>query len=121
MTTGSSMTGHVVIVNNTGRVIHAGGCGTLFQVALVSAAYHPAIAWTTCYQGFTIPIGRSSYRVTVDAFYLHCIQHGRSKGVPRCMRHGMPSLPLGSYRAVLFEAGHLIPAPRAIPVQVTGR
>jgi hypothetical protein len=45
MTAGSSMPGRVVVENNTGRAIHVLGCGTLFQVALVSSTHRPAIAW----------------------------------------------------------------------------
>jgi hypothetical protein len=121
MTAGTSMTGKVVIVNNTGQAIHASGCGSLFQVNLVSARYHPEIFWTTCLQRFTIPTGRSSYPVTVDSIYHHCTQHGRSNDVPRCTTHGMPLLPPGSYRATFFQVRHLVPAPPAIPVRVTVR
>jgi hypothetical protein len=68
----------VVVENNTGRAIHVFGCGTLFQVALVSSTYRPAIAWPGCLQPFTIPVGESSYPVTVGARYSQCHQ-GRRK------------------------------------------
>jgi hypothetical protein len=44
MTAGSAIKGRLVVTNNTGRAIHASGCGTLFQVALTSNTYHPDVA-----------------------------------------------------------------------------
>lgn len=121
MAAGSSMAGRVVIENDTGRAIHTGGCITLFQVELVSASYHPTVYWTSCYEPFTIPTGRSSYRITVMAAYNHCSQGRPSPGVKRCLPHGQPPLPPGSYRAVLFQVRPLFPVPPAIAVQVTRR
>jgi hypothetical protein len=120
MTAGSSMTGRAVVDNNTGHAIRAWGCLTLFQVALVSGTYQPAVAWLTCAQTFTIPAGESSYRVTVEASYLQCHQ-GRPQGTVRaCLPGGQPPpLPPGDYHAVLFQAGHLVPVPPAIAVRVT--
>jgi hypothetical protein len=54
------MSGRVVVENNTGRAIRVPGCGTLFQVALGSNKYQPTVAWLSCLQMFTIPIGESS-------------------------------------------------------------
>ncbi len=116
------MSGHVVIENGTGRAIHTSGCLTLFQVALVSSTYHPAIAWLDCLQPFTIPIGQSSYPVTVAASYIQCGQ-GRPSGVIKaCLPGGHPPpLPPGTYRAVLFQSRHLVPVPPPITVRVTSR
>lgn len=44
------MRGRVIVENNTGHAIHVGGCGTLFQVALASKTYRPAVAWLGCLQ-----------------------------------------------------------------------
>lgn len=115
------MAGHVVIENHTGHALHAGGCISLFQVLLVNASYHPAVIWTSCAEPFTIPVGRSSYPITVDASYNHCSQGRPSPGVPRCPRHGSPPLPPGRYQAVLYQSWHLAPVPPAITMQVTSR
>jgi len=120
MTAGSSMPGRVVVENDTGRAIHTSGCLSLFQVALVSSSYHPSVSWFTCLQRFVIPTGRSSYPVTVAATYNQC---GPSKpSVSRCLPGGgMPPLPPGRYRAVLFQFRHLVPVPPPIAIRVTGR
>lgn len=119
MAAGSSMTSRVIIENNTGRVIHARGCGTLFQVVLTSPSYRPTVAWNLCLHRFTIPIGQSSYPVPVAASYLQC-GHSRSPGTIRaCLPGGrMPPLPPGDYRATLFQARHLVQAPPGIAVRV---
>ncbi len=70
MAAGSQMAGRVVVDNDTGRVIHAHGCGALFAVALASSTYHPVITMGACSQAFTIPAGKSSYPVRVLASYL---------------------------------------------------
>ncbi len=112
------MTGRVIVSNDTGRAMHVWGCKTLFQVALTSSSYHPTVAWLACRQRFTIPVGRSSYRVTVVARYLRC---STSPGATRaCLHDGRPPpLPAGHYRAMLFQSRHLVKVPLAIPVEVT--
>jgi|SRR5215470_430006 len=120
MPAGSSMSGHVVIENNTGGAIHTSGCLSLFQVALVSSRYHPAIIWFACLQSFTIPAGQSRYPVTVAASYGQCGQAGPGDAAKACLPGGhMPALPAGIYRAVLFQARHLVPAPPPITIRVT--
>lgn len=114
------MSGRVVVENNTGRAIHASGCLALFQVALVSGSYHPSVAWPLCLQPFTIPAGRSSYPVTVEASYSQCSQGRPQDGLKACLPGPRPPpLPPGDYRATLFQEGHLVPVPPAIPVRVT--
>jgi hypothetical protein len=118
MAGGSSMTGRVVVGNDTGRAIHVWGCQTLLQVALTSSRYRPTMAWLHCRQRFTIPAGRSSYRLTVVARYLQC---SKSLGATRaCLPDGRPPpLPPGHYRAMLFQSRHLVQVPHGIPVEVT--
>ena len=114
------MSGYVVVENNTGHAVHAGGCGTLFQVLLTSSTYRPTAAWLLCSQPFTIPVGQSAYPVTVAASYNMC-RGGRPRGTARaCLPDGHPpSLPLGDYHARLFQAPHLVAAPPAVTVRVT--
>jgi hypothetical protein len=122
MTAGSSMSGRVVIENNTGRAIHTTGCLTLFQVALVSSRYHPPIVWFLCLMSFTIAAGQSSYPVTVSASYAGCGQCRPSGAVRACRPGGhSPALPAGIYRAVLFQQQHLVPAPPPVTIRVSRR
>lgn len=115
MTAGSSIKGRVVVRNNTGRTIHTSGCRTLFQVALSSSSYHPDVAWPLCLQPFAIPVGVSSYRITVAATYLVC----GDRQSPACLPGGgMPPLPPGKYRAMLFQSRHLVQAPPGVLVRV---
>ena len=118
MIAGSSMSGHVVVENNTGHALHATGCISLFQVALGNAQTHPAPAWPLCLQEFTIPTGKSTYPVTVRASYPGCSATVQS-GLPVCLPSGRPPpLPPGNYRAMLFESGNVVPTPPAIDVRV---
>ncbi len=120
MTAGSSMPGRVVIENSTGRAIHASGCLTLFQVALTSNNYQPAVYWFTCLQEFTIPAGQSSYPVTVEASYSQCSQGRPRRAIRACLPNGRPPpLPPGDYHARLFQASNLVPVPPPITVRVT--
>jgi hypothetical protein len=120
MIAGSSMTGHVVVENNTGHVLHRTGCGRLFQVALGNETIHPAVSWLQCLQAFEIPTGLTSYPVTLAASYLECVS-GRAQGlVEQCQANGRPpALPAGAYRAVLYQTGQLVPTPPPIAVDVT--
>lgn len=114
------MPGRVVVENNTGRAIHVSGCLTLFQVALASSTYRPAVAWPTCLQKFTIPAGESSYPATVEASYGECSPGLPQGAVRACLPNGRPPpLPAGEYRAMLFQARSLVPVPPAITVRVT--
>lgn len=114
------MSGRVVVENNTGRAIHESGCWRLFQVALTSDKYQPTVAWPTCLQIFTIPIGESSYPTTVEASYGEC-SPGRPQGAVRaCLPDGQPPrLPPGDYHAMLFQVGNLVPVPPTMTVRVT--
>ena len=114
------MSGYVVVDNSTGHAVHAGGCGTLFQVLLTGSNYRPAAAWLLCLQPFTIRAGQSAYPVTVAASYNMC-REGRPRGTARaCLPGGHPPpLPPGVYHARLFQAPHLVAAPPAVTVRVT--
>src|SRR5262245_45694457 len=120
MAAGSSMSGRLIVENSSGRAIHAWGCGTLFAVVLASRTYHPTVAWPACLQRLTIPIGRSSYRVTVEARYGQCGPGSSDSAIKACGPDGrMPPLPPGDYNAILFQAHDLVRAPPPVPVRVT--
>ncbi len=72
------MSGNVVVENNTGRPLNATGCGRLFQVTLGNAKIRPSVEWLQlrCARPFTIPVGESSYPVTVDASFHACNSDG---------------------------------------------
>jgi len=114
------MSARVIVENGTGHAKRVGGCGTLFQIALVSRTYRPQVAWLTCLQNFTIRPGRNIYRIPITATYLQCSQSRRPPpGQKACLRRGMPPLPPGHYHAELFQSTRLFPSPPAIPVLVT--
>jgi hypothetical protein len=103
ITAGSSMTGHVIVQNNTGHAISVWGCGTLFQVALVSATYQPSVGWTTCAQKFIIKTGESSYGATLRAAYGSCSPGGAQGGLPACLpANRMPPVAAGKYQVELY-------------------
>jgi hypothetical protein len=120
MMAGSSMTGHVIVWNNTGHNIRVASCGMPFAVALASRIYQPTVAFATCLDPFTIRTGRSSYQVTVFATYLACSLSRPSGGEKACLPGKRPPpLPIGHYRARLFQSANVVPAPPAPPVWVT--
>jgi hypothetical protein len=113
---GSSIPGEVVVQNDTGSAIRVSGCGTPFVVALGNDEITPTIAWRACLSSFTIPIGPSTWPVTVAASYLGCNGGPPS---PPCVNGHVPPLPAGSYRAVLYQSSHVVPTPPAVDVLVT--
>lgn len=120
MTAGSQMSGRVVVDNRAGHAIHEHGCGSLFTVTLASSTYHPYLIMPTCSQIFTVPVGKSSYPVTIQASYLAC----NAGGAPACLpgKQRIPPLPPGDYQARLFFQVHQFAlAPPAIPMRVTPR
>jgi hypothetical protein len=114
------MKGYVLVQNDTGQALHAAGCQTLFQVQLSSRSYHPVVAWLTCLQRLTIPAGQSRYRIIVLASHDQCTSSRHTHGLTRCMPDGgPPPLPPGTYRAMLYQLGHLVQAPPPVTVRVT--
>ena len=59
MTVGSSMSGRVIVENNTGQALHVTGCKFLFAVALGNETIRQEPAFPDCGQRFTIPVGAS--------------------------------------------------------------
>lgn len=115
MTTGSSMTGHLLLDNSTGHAIHVPGCHSLFQVALTSSTYRPTVAWSTCLQRLTIPAGHTSYRILLRASYSQCGRGPQHNGLKECLPGGrMPPLSPGIYHARLFQARTLVRIPPAL-------
>jgi len=121
MITGSTMPAKVVVENNTGHEIHATGCHGLFGVGLNSAHVHQGLAFPSCAEAITVPVGESSYPVQVLAEYYECDAAG-DQGLQRCLPGGgAPPLPPGVYQATLFQASPVVPAPLPIDVTVEPR
>lgn len=114
---GGTIAGTITVRNGTGKPIRLVGCGSIFQVLLASATYHPAAAWPTCATNIWIPVGASTYPVRVRAIYSEC---GQGSGLEPCTSGGLPPLPAGRYRATTFESPQVVPLPRPISVTVTG-
>jgi hypothetical protein len=112
------MAGRLVVDNNTGHALRLWGCGTLFQLWLVSETYQPDVSGFDCLREITIPIGTSSYAESVVASYNECHDGGPWGTVKACLRNGPPPLPPGEYHAELFQVPHVLPAPPGIPIQV---
>jgi heat shock protein HslJ len=121
MIAGSTMTGHVVVENDTGHAVRATGCGGLFGVGLQNAEIRQAVIFPSCAEEITIPMGESSYPVPVLAEYYACDAAG-DQGLQRCLPNGgAPPLPPGIYQATLFQASPIVPAPLPIDVTVESR
>jgi hypothetical protein len=106
LTAGSSVSGVVVVVNNTGAPLTYGGCGGLFQVALTQNGAPPSVPWLACLMQITVPEGESVQPVTVLAAAAACSSQ------PIC------PLPAGRYDAVLAQDGSDFPPAPSIPVRV---
>jgi hypothetical protein len=117
---GSRIIGRIVVRNRTGHALHVKGCLVLFQVALASRRYHPKVAWPLCLQRLTIPAGRSSYRLEIEATYSQCTQGPPHGGVQSCPPgNRMPPLPPGVYHTQLFQFLPLAAPPAPVTVHVT--
>jgi hypothetical protein len=116
--TGQSIAGRITVNNRTGQPIVFAGCGGLFQVLLTNPAHPASPAWPTCVQQLSVPVGVSSYPVTVAATFGQCRQVGASGAIPACTPSGMPGLPSGTYRATTYESSPVVPIPPAVTVVV---
>jgi hypothetical protein len=112
------MPAHVVISNNTRNALHVEGCLSLFGIALGNDTVHPEGFWNTCARLFTIPVGESTYAVTVDANYQTCGGEPEDH-VPACGPTGAAPLPPGDYQAEFLQVHKIAEVPNPIPVHVT--
>ena len=113
---GTTLSARIVVSNDTGHPITGGGCGSPFAVLLVSDDIHPMVAWPSCLERITVPVGVSTWNVDVSGSYSSC---GGGAGVPCVNGRTTPPLPPGDYRATFFQLPHLVPRPAPIDVVVT--
>jgi hypothetical protein len=119
MSAGSSISGRVIVENDTGAPLRVAGCGEIFQLALTNDSIKPDVAWRACLQFFTIPVGASSYPVTIRASYNSCSATPQP-GVTSCLPDNQPPpLPAGEYHAVLFQSGTVAATPPPLSIEVT--
>ncbi len=118
MTAGSTMSGHVIVENDTGHEIHATGCGGLFGLTLANDKIHQEPIWPSCARDYTIPVGESRYPVIVLASYDSCNQTG-TDGLQRCIPPGTPPpLPPGDYQVTLAQESPIVPVPPPIDLTI---
>lgn len=110
---GGSLTGQIVVDNNTGSALHVPGCNFIFDLVLANDSYQQPAVWLLCLGSVTVPPGRSSYPVQLSALYRGCGPRSSSPCV-----EGQP-LPPGRYQARVVEFGNSIPLPAPIAVTVT--
>ena len=115
---GQQISGQVT-VDNAGPPQQVQGCGELFVAVLQNNTIPQRPAWAGCLQTFTVPSGRTTYPITVDANYQACSQEPPGDVLdPPCLAgNTMPPLPPGSYQAVLYN-GSGFPTPPPINVTV---
>jgi heat shock protein HslJ len=119
---GMTTQGSVVVQNDTGEALHASGCGHYFQVLLENDDVRQEPGWRLCLEQFTFPVGESRHPITVSARYNNCVGGAGLEGFPTCVPGGgPPPLPVGDYRATLFQSGNVVPAPPPIPFHVVAR
>lgn len=120
MAGGSTMSGKVIVTNDTGRALHGDGCLTPFLVEVGNDKIAPNWGTPLCLEHFTIPVGESSWPVTVHGSLSMCSGDGPDGEIPQCLPNGnTPPLPPGSYRAMLLQDPHFVPTPPAISIRVT--
>ena len=118
MRAGTTMDAVVVVQNDSGAPVMTTGCGSLFQIALITSGETPEIAWALCLQNFTIPIGESRYPMTITAEARGC--GGEPAGQrPACVDGHEPALPPGEYEAALFQSSPVVTLPAPVPIEVT--
>jgi hypothetical protein len=118
---GATMQATVRVQNDTGNALSVGVCQGPFQVALSNDKIKPALGWPTCGMTFTIPVGRSTYRVIVQGSYVSCeLTPGEgTPNSPACVDGRPPPLPPGKYQAKLYQSPQILRAPSPITVTVT--
>lgn len=105
---GDNVTGRVIVVNNTGNTVRVAGCGSPFQVALSNEDYKPELAWQDCLEDFLVPMGESSYPVSIFTFDISADSEGN------------PHQPLepGEYQANTYQRHPFVPDAEPVEVEV---
>jgi len=120
MATGTSMSGHLVLKNETGHVLHATSCLRFLLVTPGKTMHRPQNGRSDCLMRDTIPAGTTSYRITLDAIYPRCLGVPfPGSSVPACLNGRMPPFPTGEYNVTLYGASTLITTPPPVAVRVT--
>ncbi len=116
---GAIIEGELVIDNTTGQTIELTGCGSPFTVVLESAdgSIRQNIGSLACLSYHTVPVGRSSWSVTVFGTDGNaCAGGSTTPGLPACGPDGRPPpLPPGLYTATVEMPSSL---PAAPPVEI---
>ena len=117
---GSTLTGRVIVANDTGQAVRGTKCGGYFQVVLTNSHAAQQPAWDECAQRFTFPVGESTYPVTITATYLACTSGPAQGSIPACLQNNAPPpLPPGDYQAKLFQSGDIVSIPAPITLRIT--
>ena len=117
MVAGSSMPATVVVTNSTGAEITIGACLSWFQLLLTKGDINDEsfVAWPMCAGRQTIPIGETTYPVTLFARYNACFGDRE----PFCGGDVLPPLPPGEYKATLYQVSPVVLEPPSVEVRVT--
>jgi hypothetical protein len=126
VTAGTAITGALVVTYRGRTPINLNReCRPQYAVALTNHRLPPLVGFRAdCSTApFVIKPGENRLAVTVATTYLGCTQDARqaTSTLPACL-HGrrlMPSLPPGSYQAVLVGDGLPLPAPAPVTVSLT--
>jgi hypothetical protein len=119
--TGSVVQAELRVLNHTGNAVTVTTCHSPFAVALSSKTYVPLVGWPLCAMSFTIPVGRSTYDVPLQASYSSCGGEGTipGQGPPLpCIDGRPPPLPVGKYQVKVYQNPAVVSAPAPINVRV---
>ena len=120
MATGTSMSAHLILKNDTSHVLHATSCLRLLLVTPGKTMHRPENGRSDCLMRDTIPAGTTTYRITLDAIYPSCVGTASpGSSVPACVNGRMPPFPPGEYNVTLYGASTLITTPPPVAVRVT--
>jgi hypothetical protein len=117
---GDSMTGDVVVDNDTGSSITTNSCGNPYLPRLSNAMYAQEPVWTACYRPVVVPVGTSRWPIDVVATVLRCQQPGGQGGAPDCLPGPapMPTLAAGTYELRVVSQDDALPLPASVTIEV---
>lgn len=109
---GSTLSGQVVVSNNTGAPIPITYCGAELALGLENDEVDPQMGFNACLQRGVLAPGVTAFDVEVSASYGSCVAVGpddpRPEGMAECLPGGaIPPLPPGEYRTRLYPPGGL--------------